>query len=159
MRRLVLVRHAKAAGAVPGRVDHDRPLVDAGRAEAPAVAERVAALGFAPDRVVCSDAARAVETWARMATRLREVPVTFDRRLYQAGAGTLDEVVREVPDDPRCLWAIGHNPGWEEVVRELAGESVTLGTCTAALLTCRVDAPWSAGLAPRAFTLAHVVRP
>ena len=61
MRRLFLVRHAKAELAV-GRDDHARKLTERGRADARRVAKALAARRLLPDLLIHSGAARAKET-------------------------------------------------------------------------------------------------
>ena len=61
MRRLFLIRHAKAEPSV-GRDDYERRLTDRGRADARRVAAALAARKMLPDLLVHSGAARAKET-------------------------------------------------------------------------------------------------
>ncbi len=46
------------------------------------------------------------------------------RRLYAAGVPELLEVVREAPPEVETLLVVGHNPGLEELVLELAGDGL-----------------------------------
>lgn len=157
-RRLVLVRHAKSAHP-PGVDDHDRPLDERGLAEGARLGVLLAEAGWRPDHVLCSDAVRAFATWRRMAPAFGPVPVVVTRRLYHAGPNALDEVIREAAlGDARCVYAVGHNPGWEEAVLELTGTAIELTTATAALLRRRADAPWTAPLGVRAWDLVQVLR-
>ena len=61
MRRLFLIRHAKAELAV-GRVDYERKLTGRGRNDAKRVAEALAVRRILPDILIHSGAARAKET-------------------------------------------------------------------------------------------------
>jgi phosphohistidine phosphatase len=74
MRRLFLIRHAKAEPSV-GRDDYERRLTDRGRADARGIAAALAARRMLPDLLVHSGAARAKETaenlaaeWSRRVT-------------------------------------------------------------------------------------------
>jgi phosphohistidine phosphatase len=60
--RLYLLRHAKAAWALPGQKDFDRTLDDAGFADAEIVADIAADRGLRPDLVLCSTAVRCRQT-------------------------------------------------------------------------------------------------
>ena len=64
MRELILLRHAHAEPAAAGQADIDRPLSAQGLAEAEAAGRWLAAQGLVPDRVLCSPARRARESWA-----------------------------------------------------------------------------------------------
>src|SRR5689334_8265 len=67
VRRLVLIRHAKAA---EGNVDRERPLAKRGMNEAPEIGRWLAERQLVPDRVVVSPALRARQTWERATTGL-----------------------------------------------------------------------------------------
>lgn len=112
-RALWLMRHAKAADAVPGGSDHDRGLTPRGRRDAAALGVRLASLelgGLAlPGAVLCSTATRTTETAAGVAGGLG-VDVDRRRSLYYADPeGVLDEI-RTAADDVASLMVVGHNP-------------------------------------------------
>ncbi|MEU5281436.1 histidine phosphatase family protein [Streptomyces asoensis] len=121
-RRLVVLRHAKSAWP-PGVPDHERPLGPRGRRDAPAAGRVLAGTGCLPDLALCSTAVRARGTWElAAATWATQPPVRFDPRLYGAGAGELLGIVHETPAEVRTLLLVGHNPGLEELVLDLAGD-------------------------------------
>ncbi|MFI6489015.1 SixA phosphatase family protein [Streptomyces sp. NPDC050564] len=124
LRRLVALRHAKSAwpAAVP---DHERPLAPRGRRDAPAAGRALADADCLPDLALCSTAVRARQTWELAAEQWGTPPtVRLDARLYGADVPELLEVLHEVPDQVRTLLLIGHNPGLEELVLELAGDGL-----------------------------------
>jgi phosphohistidine phosphatase len=155
--RLVILRHAEATAARADLDDHQRPLTERGRADVSGVARRLDALGWTPDEVHCSDAARTVETWACVEDTLRTgLMPTFSRRLYLAGWVAFCQQVGGARGDTVCV--VGHNPGLEEVVELLCGRRVALGTSYAALLQ-RPPAPWSLAIEPDTWSLVDQVRP
>jgi phosphohistidine phosphatase len=118
-RRLVLFRHAKSAW--PDVADHDRPLARRGQRDAPVMGSWLREAGLVPDRVLCSTAARARETWQLAQTGLAAAPpVTFDRRVYEAAAAGLLALIRQVPATVGTLLVIGHNPAIEDLALTLA---------------------------------------
>ncbi|GAA5036617.1 SixA phosphatase family protein [Streptomyces siamensis] len=124
LRRLVVLRHAKSAwpADVP---DHERPLAARGRRDAPAAGRALAGADWLPDLALCSTAVRARQTWELAAEQWgTPPPVRFDRRLYGADAPELLAAVREVPERVRTLLLIGHNPGLEDLVLDLAGDGL-----------------------------------
>ncbi|MFJ8001828.1 SixA phosphatase family protein [Streptomyces sp. NPDC096310] len=148
-RRIVLLRHAKADW--PDVADHERPLADRGRADAPVAGRELAATGIAFDLALCSTAARTRETWKLAVAELPQRPRTvYEDRLYEAGLGELIAVVNEVPDDVRDLLLIGHNPVTHALADALAGasEGDTLarmnrsGFPTAAFAVLTFDGSW-----------------
>ncbi|GGX72810.1 SixA phosphatase family protein [Streptomyces anandii] len=124
LRRLVVLRHAKSARP-EGVADHERPLAGRGRRDAPAAGRALAEADCLPDLALCSTARRARQTWDLASAQWgTPPPVRHDRRLYAADAGTLLEVVRETPPEVETLLLLGHNPGLEELVLELAGDGL-----------------------------------
>ncbi|WP_327427064.1 SixA phosphatase family protein [Streptomyces sp. NBC_01236] len=124
LRRLVVLRHAKSAWPT-GVPDHERPLAPRGRRDAPAAGRALAEADCLPDLALCSTAVRARQTWELAAEQWgTPPPVRLDERLYGADVPELLEAVREVPDQVRTLLLIGHNPGLEELVLELAGDGL-----------------------------------
>ncbi|MEW2572092.1 histidine phosphatase family protein [Streptomyces sp. NPDC047070] len=124
LRRLVVLRHAKSAWPddVP---DHERPLASRGRRDAPAAGRVLADADCLPDLALCSTAVRARETWELAAAEWgTPPPVRHDGRLYAAEVADLLEAVREAPAEAETLLLIGHNPGLEELVLTLAGDSL-----------------------------------
>ncbi|WP_406328288.1 SixA phosphatase family protein [Streptomyces sp. NBC_00203] len=124
LRRLVVLRHAKSAWPT-GVPDHERPLAPRGRRDAPAAGRALAEADCLPDLALCSTAVRARQTWELAAEQWgTPPPVRLDERLYGADVPELLDAVREVPDQVRTLLLIGHNPGLEELVLELAGDGL-----------------------------------
>ncbi|MFE9122911.1 SixA phosphatase family protein [Streptomyces sp. NPDC007172] len=118
--RIVLLRHAKADW--PEVSDHDRPLAERGRADAPAAGRRLAAAGITPDLALCSSAVRTRETWKLAVHELPQRPRTvYEERMYEASLGELIALVNETPEDVGDLLLIGHNPGMHALADALAG--------------------------------------
>jgi len=134
-RRLILMRHAKSSWAVEGQRDHDRPLNDRGRSDAPRIAQALSDLDWAPDSVVASDALRTSETWERMSEVFREgTPLLLDPDLYLAGLGALQKSSANWPSSATTLLVLGHNPGWEQALSHLCGTPCRMTTANAGLL-------------------------
>ncbi|MHC3472242.1 SixA phosphatase family protein [Streptomyces sp. 7R007] len=124
LRRLVVLRHAKSAWPA-GVADHERPLAPRGRRDAPAAGRALAEADCLPDLALCSTAARARQTWELASAQWgTPPPVRSDPRLYAADAADLLAVVREVPPEVETLLLIGHNPGLEDLVLDLAGDGL-----------------------------------
>jgi phosphohistidine phosphatase len=124
LRHLVVLRHAKSAWP-DGVPDHERPLAPRGRRDAPAVGRALAETGNLPDLALCSTAVRARQTWELASAQWgTPPPVRHDGRLYAADVSDLLAVVHEVPAEVETLLLVGHNPGLEELVLELAGDGL-----------------------------------
>jgi phosphohistidine phosphatase len=121
-RRIVLLRHAKADW--PEVSDHDRPLADRGRQDAPAAGRWLAGAGVTPDLTLCSTAVRARETWKLCAPELPQRPKTvYDDRIYEASLGELIALINGVNDEVTDLMLVGHNPSIHALADALTGEA------------------------------------
>jgi phosphohistidine phosphatase len=115
MRRLMLLRHAKSDWATPGLRDHDRPLSPRGREAAAKMGTYMVRHALLPDLIVASTAKRVTETLDRMLPAFDAVPkIMPEPAVYEAGAGALLAVVKEIPGGVHSLLLVGHNPGFAE---------------------------------------------
>jgi phosphohistidine phosphatase len=110
LRRLILLRHAKAKAAALGGDDFERPLTERGRADAALIGRLLAADGLVPDRVLLSSSRRTAETWAQAQIAFPGVAGDARRGLYLADARTLLQAIEE-EDEGEVVMVIGHNPG------------------------------------------------
>ncbi|MEU0400780.1 histidine phosphatase family protein [Streptomyces sp. NPDC006197] len=121
-RSIVLLRHAKADWN--DGPDHERPLADRGRKDAPVAGRRLADSGITFDLALCSTAVRTRETWKLAVHEFPRRPKTvYEERLYEASLGELIALVNETPDTVNNLLLVGHNPGMHALADALAGGS------------------------------------
>ncbi|PRH77693.1 phosphohistidine phosphatase [Streptomyces solincola] len=119
-RRIVLLRHAKADW--PQVSDHERPLAERGRKDAPVAGRRLAETGIPFGLVLCSTATRTRETWKLAVQELTDRPRTvYEERLYEASPGEIIALIDQTPEDVDDLLVIGHNPGMHAVAEALSG--------------------------------------
>jgi phosphohistidine phosphatase len=125
MRRLMLLRHAKAAPQ-GSMTDEERPLVERGRRAAAALADFVASRALAPDLALVSPSLRTRETWELLQPAFKAAPVhRIEPRLYAASAERILYLVRETAAELGALMLVGHNPGLEDLARHLIGAGDT----------------------------------
>lgn len=140
MKRLFLLRHAKAGWAEPGMRDFDRPLDASGRRDAEAIAAAMAECGLAIDAVLCSTARRARETWAPVAEKIArpDTGITYSDDLYGHNAAGYLALVRMTREEARSLLVVGHNPMVEDLAFVLAGDGAegARATLAAGFPTC-----------------------
>jgi phosphohistidine phosphatase len=116
MRRLILLRHAKAEASEPGLQDRARVLVERGRKDAAKIGAYMAVHGFIPDKVVISPAARTQETWKYAATAFRPSPGTMSAApLYEATPHAIFGIIKEISASTHMLLIVAHNPGLHEL--------------------------------------------
>ena len=120
MRRLFLIRHAKAEPNV-GRGDYERRLTGRGRDDAKRVAAALAARRVLPDIPIHSGAARAKQTAEIFAAAWRgKVELEEDAGLYDAILATLLAHTRAPsPTSINASGLVGHNPGLGELAMAL----------------------------------------
>jgi phosphohistidine phosphatase len=121
MRRLLLLRHARAAPA-RGEDDYERALTERGREDARRMGDMIGARGLVPDIVIHSSAERTRETAEIVAANWpRRVETVADGRLYEATWHFILARARETPDRAAVAMIVGHNPGIGELAALLAG--------------------------------------
>ena len=160
-RRLVVMRHAKSSWKTAAPTDHERPLNNRGRREAPTVGSQLAELGWIPQVVLSSDSLRTHETYEQIASCFGKAPirVEFLEELYHAGVSELATELVNLPDETTTVLTLGHNPGWESVVYRLSGRYVAMKTSYAALLETDAD-NWPTSLSNGAvWDLVNVLKP
>ncbi|MGO4782821.1 SixA phosphatase family protein [Cryobacterium sp. W22_MBD10_FK3] len=133
-RTLIVLRHAKSDWS-GGEADIDRTLNPRGLSQAPEAGSWLAEHFPSIDLAIVSPAARARATWALASAELSHSPeARIDDRAYAASVNDLLQIVRELPDELENVILVAHNPGLEDLVYLLTGESVTLSTSAVAVL-------------------------
>src|ERR1700733_13472039 len=109
MRRLYLLRHAKAVPAYPELDDHGRALTVKGMHDAAAMARYLRKNNFVPGLILASTSARTRQTAELV---LREIEAKADSRdsLYLAEAGKIFRQVQAAPPAAEGVMVVGHNP-------------------------------------------------
>ncbi|WP_295821646.1 histidine phosphatase family protein [uncultured Microbacterium sp.] len=132
MIQLVLARHAKSDWADAGLDDHDRPLNDRGRRDAPAMARTVVRKGVRPEVVLSSTALRARQTAEAFALAF-DAEVVEHAELYLAEAAQLLASARAAGVDE--VMVVAHDPGMSALVSRLADRDERMVTCAVAIFT------------------------
>lgn len=163
MRRLVLMRHAKAVRPDVGLDDFDRRLEPRGREEAARTAWLLADLGVAPDVALVSPARRALDTWRLIAPVLPAPQVDIDDELYLADTPVLLARLA-AHDTAETVILVAHNPGLKDVAYTLMGEGPHDVRARASLAdglptSCAIVLGLDGGPTPGAARLAAFVAP
>lgn len=167
MKTILLFRHAKSSWNNPSLPDHDRPLAPRGEKAAPRMGAYLRDAGLVPDRVLCSTAHRARQTWDCLAPYLTPSPeVVTSQALYEAGASDLLAALQQLPGHTGRAMLVGHNPGLEDLAAELAGygdatarRHMAAKYPTAALAEIRFDTASWPEIAPAGGELIRFVKP
>ena len=123
--------------------DHDRPLNERGKRDAPIMAKAVADSGFRPQRIVSSTALRARATATVFAEVLggEDGDVHLTEELYLASAATIISCARQLDEGIESAMFFGHNPGMHETCNLLLPRPkiVDMATCAVAHFSLDFD--------------------
>ena len=105
------------------------------------------------------DAAKRAKQTAVLVKEIAEVskPVKFDERIYEASPLTLFNLICEFDEKWESVLIVGHNPGFENLVRMLTGESVSMPTAALARINLDIE-NWSR-LETNSNELEFLIRP
>jgi phosphohistidine phosphatase len=143
MKKLLLLRHAKSSWEDASLPDFERPLNERGRRAAPLVGRFMREQKLRPDLVLCSPAKRTRETIALVLKASGiQTELRYEERIYEASVGQLIEIISQLEDDKHEVILVGHNPGMENLLEHLTGETERMPT--AALARIKLNAEkWS----------------
>ena len=129
MKQLLILRHAKSSWADSSISDWQRPLNERGVRDAPRAGAWLRERSLVPDVIITSDAVRARATAeAAAAAAGSSLEMIVEPSLYHARPDDVMAVVRRAPSEAGTVLVVGHNPGLEELVQILTGESLDLPT-------------------------------
>jgi phosphohistidine phosphatase len=115
MKRLVLVRHAKAVHW-GYEDDFNRDLTDRGESDASRVSYLLETLGIKPDLIISSPASRALQTAVIFSGQLDfpQKDLVINHELYHGlTTGELLDLIHALPVEVNCAFLFGHNPSFE----------------------------------------------
>lgn len=149
--RIVLLRHAEAAPALPGTSDATRDLTDAGVRQCSAIKPLLEQ--WADSLFICSPARRTVRTLTLATGKTpADAVVIIDNALYDGGPDAYMAAINNLDGGARSVVMIGHNPAISALGSILTGEAVALATASLAVIE---SGDWTAVRAGRG-TLKNV---
>jgi len=159
MKTLLVMRHAKSSWKDAVLPDEQRPLNKRGRANAPRMGRLLREENLVPQTILSSTAVRAQQTALAVAEACGFAgEIQFEASLYGAPTETYLACLRDLPAEPEVVLAVGHNPGVEALLAELAGEDEHLPTGSIALIELEL-ARWADLTAETAGRLQTIWRP
>ena len=158
MKTLLLLRHAKSSWDDPDLKDFDRPLNKRGLKTAPKMGAVMRKRKLQPDLILSSPAARAKETTSLVSEAASlKTEVRYDQRIYEASEDRLLKIVSQIDESVNSAMLVGHNPGFEELLAALTGESQRMPTAALACIELEVE-KW-ADVSAASGKLAWLVKP
>lgn len=140
MKTLYILRHAKSSWDNSDLADFDRPLNERGLEAAPFVGNIIYENQFQPDLIISSPAKRAKQTavLVRVSAQI-ESEIQYDEKIYEASPRRLLQIVSEQNDKLDSLMLVGHNPGFEGLLKTLIGEFQTMKTANLAVVDLHIE--------------------
>lgn len=146
MKTLLLLRHAKSSWDDTTLPDFERPLNDRGRRAAPLIGKLLRQKKLRPDLIICSPAKRTKETITLVLEAAEfETDLRYEPRIYEASAETLADIISRIEDGKNDVMLVGHNPGMENLLERLTGESERMSTASMARIILDYDSWAEAG--------------
>jgi phosphohistidine phosphatase len=122
MKRLMLLRHAKALQPEPDEADFDRRLDPGAPRRLDRLGQHLADNDLVPGFILCSSARRTRETLAGLLGHFHGEPdIRLSRRLYDESEGDYRAIIRTSATEADRLMLIGHNPAIAATFQALAG--------------------------------------
>lgn len=133
MKTLLILRHAKSSWKNAMQGDHERPLNDRGRRDAPRMGQLLRDEDLVPQEILSSDSARTRET-VRLVVETSGFagPIHWMSALYHGGPEDYREALRGLSDEVETAMVVGHNPGLQMLVEELSGREERMPTAAIA---------------------------
>jgi len=147
MKRLLLLRHAKAVPAEEPLADIGRPLAERGQRDARRIGDRLRQRGLGPELILTSPSLRTLQTAQLVATALDLPPsaIASERTLYLAEPAALLAAIGAQDAAIESLLVVGHNPGLTDLAHQLlpAFEVDDLPTGAVVALDYAAGTAWS----------------
>lgn len=138
MKTLLIMRHAKSSWSNPSLSDHERPLKERGRRDAPMMGRLIRSQELTPGVIISSSAERALMTADAVADACSyEGELKITRELYHGDTEDYVQVIQRLGSNHDIIMVVGHNPGMEELLEQLVGQWHRLPT--AALAEVQLD--------------------
>ncbi len=131
MKTLYLVRHAKSSWKHDVD-DHKRPLKKRGQRDAHLVSEKVKAEIVPPQKIVTSDATRALSTahFFKEALDVPESNFEMEHELYDFSGQNVMRIIKSLDDSLDTVMIVGHNHAFTSIVNMLGDRYIeNVPTC------------------------------
>lgn len=146
MKKLILVRHAKAVDGFSGINDFERSLKPVGIADAHNVSQQLKKSGIIPDCVISSPAFRAYETAVVFSS---ELEYNADRIILRSflyndyDKSCFCELLSELNDNLNTVFVFAHNPNISSMISAFCSNFMSeVSTCTAVAIELDISS-WS----------------
>lgn len=144
MKTLYMVRHAKSSWE-HDVIDHQRPLKEKGEKDAKAVSKVVKKTIIAPQKIISSDAVRALSTahYFKDALEIADTDFSTTHDLYDFSGENVMRVIKDLDNSVDRVMLFGHNHAFTSIANMLGSISIdNVPTCGFFMIEFDTDA-WS----------------
>jgi phosphohistidine phosphatase len=126
MKKLYLMRHAKSSWDFEDLSDHDRPLNNRGRKDAPLMGRELMSREVTLDLLLSSSAVRAITTASLVAKELEydTEKIAVEESIYKADKQELLSILQNIPNQFDCVMLVGHNYTLSELANLLSPDLI-----------------------------------
>ena len=159
MKEIYVLRHAKSSWDNSNLSDFERPLADRGISDAKKMSKFLKDMNIKIDKVLCSNAIRAKETFDLTADGFNfEIDkATYLDKLYFGDTTIIIKDLKELDESLNNILIVGHNPTLHYLVEILTNESINRFT-TCNLATISHNGEW-VSLNSQQCSLKSLIRP
>lgn len=130
MKKLYILRHAKAKKFSP-EGDFERDLSARAKDDIKIMLKRLEPYALRPECFLSSPALRAKKTALKFSEHFNNAPIIYDARLYEADAGQIYEILKQMDERINEMFLVGHNPALLELCEFLGELSMqNFATCS-----------------------------
>lgn len=125
MKTLYMARHAKSSWK-HDVIDHQRPLKGRGNRDGKLVSEYVAKNYKAPQKIISSDATRALTTarYFKEAFQIKDADFSTEHSLYDFSGNQVMEVIKNLDNAYDCIMIVGHNHAFTSIANMLGNQYI-----------------------------------
>jgi phosphohistidine phosphatase len=123
MKRLFLVRHAKAVIGNPSILDHDRKISADGIRDIKKISYYLKNNNLNPDHIISSTSIRTLET-INILNETIHGKIYTDPLLYNAHVIDIEKIIKDMPDKYDSLMIIGHNPSMTNLINKISNINI-----------------------------------
>ena len=142
MKKLLIIRHAKAESGDLKIKDFDRPLSQSGVEDAKQMGQKLLQKSISLDGVISSPALRAITTAQVICNELglNQENIILELNIYEAAVSQLLKTINNIDNRLCSVVLFGHNPGLTMLSRDLTNADIyDLPTCGMVMLEFEVD--------------------
>ena len=144
MKTLYMVRHAKSSWK-HDVIDHERPLKGRGKRDALLVSQYMATEVQPPNKIISSDANRALSTanYFKEAFKINDENFSTKHSLYDFGGQSVINIIKDLDDNLNTVMIVGHNHAFTSIANMLGNKYIdNVPTCGFVIINFKED-QWS----------------